>query len=64
MTKNEAETQDAINDLARIGQAVARFMAELHRVGEVVDPNGELDYIAANLRHVVTLKEQRSRRWP
>lgn len=46
---------DAIQSLSRIGQATARWMAEIHRSGSTRDPEEELAHIRANVDHLARI---------
>lgn len=46
------DPNDAIQSLARIAEAAARLMADMHYRGEAVDRNEEIDHMRANLDRV------------
>lgn len=46
---------EAIRSLSRVSQAATRWMEWMHWAGTVGDPDGEMDYIIANLERVAEL---------
>ncbi|MGC0143170.1 hypothetical protein [Pseudactinotalea sp. Z1732] len=46
------DPNDSIQSLARIAQAAARLMADMHRYGGAIDVHEEIDHMQGNLNLV------------